>query len=208
MYFPTARLVTPPTEEPVSREAAKTHLRVTHADHDTYIESLIVAARVHAETICNRALVTQTQKAFFGEFPCGPILLPFGRLQTISTFQWTDAGGTASTWTPSGSNLLSGSTVMAHVDIEREPGAIMLAYGQSWPSVTLKTSNPIEITFVCGYGDADDVPQPIKQAMLLMIGHWYRNLEAVVVSDRASVESRVMPMGVDSLLANYVLHYA
>lgn len=207
MPFPTTRLVTAPAVEPISSTEAKTHLRVTHAEHDTYINSLITAARAYVELICNRALVTQTQKAFFPGFPCGPILLPFGKLQSVSTFQWTDADGTVSTWTPSGSDLLSGSTVMAHVDIDREPGAITLAYGQSWPSATLKTVNPIEIQFVCGYGLAAAVPLPIKQAMLLLIGHWYRNAEAVVVSDRASVESRTLPFGVDSLIVNYRLHY-
>jgi uncharacterized phiE125 gp8 family phage protein len=31
---------------------------------------------------------------------------------------------------------------------------------------------------VAGYGDdAEDVPQAIRQAMMLMIGHWYENRE-------------------------------
>lgn len=210
MYFPTVELVTAPAAEPVTRTEAKTHLRVTHTDDDTYIDGLITAARMHIENICNVALITQEHKILLCEFPCAKrILIPYGRLQSIDGFSWTDTAGTTRTWTVSGGNLVSGSVTMAHIDAVRNPAAIVLAYGQSWPSETLKTSNPIVIEFTCGYGDvAADVPQPIKNAMLLLIGHWYRNREAVVITDRASVESKALPLGVDALLANFRLHYA
>ena len=59
---------------------------------------------------------------------------------------------------------------------------------------------PVEITFTAGYGGtAAAVPAAIRQAMLLLIGQWYDNREAVTVGAAGSP----MPMAVDALLAPY-----
>ena len=56
-----------------------------------------------------------------------------------------------------------------------------MADGYTWPNESLYPSNPIEIEFVCGYGLAADVPEDIKDAMLLMTGEAYENRETSVV---------------------------
>ena len=45
----------------------------------------------------------------------------------------------------------------------------------------------------------DPLPAPVRQAALLLIGHWYENREAVTVGFRG----KDLPMGVDRLLAPY-----
>ncbi|MDQ7790143.1 MAG: head-tail connector protein, partial [Clostridia bacterium] len=61
-------------------------------------------------------------------------------------------------------------------------GRVVLAPDQSWPSVDLRSVNGICIRFVCGYGDdAAAVPEGPKLAMKMVIGHWRRNPEAVLV---------------------------
>ena len=41
-------------------------------------------------------------------------------------------------------------------------------------------ANPVLVTYVAGYGAAASaVPQRAKQAILLLVGHWYRQREAV-----------------------------
>jgi uncharacterized phiE125 gp8 family phage protein len=54
----------------------------------------------------------------------------------------------------------------------------------------------MQISFVVGYGTPNDVPKEIKQAALLLIGHYYANREAV-----GSVGSEI-PLGVQALLNN------
>ena len=83
------------------------------------------------------------------------------------------------------------------VDTESEPGRIYETYGQSWPSIR-GDRNSIEIIYKAGYGaTAASVPQNIKNAMLLLVGHWFENREAVV---SGFIIPREMLLAVQSLL--------
>jgi uncharacterized phiE125 gp8 family phage protein len=52
-------------------------------------------------------------------------------------------------------------------------------------------------TYEAGYESDDDAPEDIKQAVLLLVGHWNENREAVVVGDTATDE---LPLAVSALL--------
>jgi len=82
------------------------------------------------------------------------------------------------------------------VDNESEPGRITPAPDTGWPA-TQNRPNAVSVEFVAGFGDASKVPQGIKQAILLMVGHWYENREAVTMQGNNAGE---LPMAVDSLL--------
>lgn len=81
------------------------------------------------------------------------------------------------------------------VDVKTDPGRIAPAYGQVWPQTRCETLNAVTIRFVCGYGLAAAVPKTIKQAMLLMIGHWFEHREEV-----SDFELFPVPSAVDMLL--------
>jgi len=51
--------INPPPIEPVTLDAAKEFLRVTHAAEDGLIESLIVSARIRIEALINTSLITR-----------------------------------------------------------------------------------------------------------------------------------------------------
>jgi uncharacterized phiE125 gp8 family phage protein len=202
--FPDFRVVSAPTSEPVTLDEAKAQIRVTHNLQDQHIYSLIVAAREHIETLCNTALITQTLEIFLPSFPAGEFIsLPRWPLTAITVFEWTDMSGIASQWTPTGSDLLDGTVVKAHVETARRPGGIRLAASQQWPSGEMKSSQPVRIRFTAGFGTAAAVPVAIKAAMKILIGQWYRNTEA-----SSSEKHYEIPMGVDSLLRNYQTSYA
>lgn len=208
------KLITAPVLSPISLEEAKAHLRITeNTDQDgVLIPQLIDVARAHLETICNRVFITQTWEVYYQEFPDGDcrswLSLPFGQLQSVTEFEWTDSAAQVHTWTVSGLNLMSGSTVRAHINKVEEPGEIELAYDQTWPTDTLKTVNPIRIRFTCGYGtDSAAVPAPIKQAMLLQIGHLYEHTSEVSMGQTAVIDSKMTARGVDALIENYRLRY-
>jgi uncharacterized phiE125 gp8 family phage protein len=174
-------LVTAPTIEPVSLDEAKAHVRIYANDDDAMLSSLISAARQSAERFMNRAILTQTWDFFCDLLPCGnePLELPMAApLQSVTSLKYYDADGTQQTW--SSSNYV--------VSVSKEPGTIRLAYGISWPSVRVRPDS-ITVRYVAGWTSAALVPYPIKQAILLLIGHWYNNREEVVAGTMNKLES-------------------
>lgn len=207
------KLVTAPSIEPVTLTEAKAHLRVDGTDEDTYITTLITVARRWCENYTGRSFISQQWDLFLSCFPsCGEIRLPRPDLLSISTFTYRDSAGTATSWTvsgdPSSRDLVSGSTTMAHIDTSSEPGRIVLAYGQSWPTATLRTASPIAIRYTAGYGTTEaSVPDDLKHAILLIVGAHFNNREAVVIGDKAAIDGKIVPFAALALMADYVQRY-
>lgn len=188
-------LVTAPAAEPLTRTEAKTHLRVdtSFTADDTLIDALITTARQHVENHTRRALVTQTWDLFLDGFPSSnEICVPLPALQSVTSLKYTDSAGAVTTW----------STANYIVDTAHAPGRIVPAYGVYWPVFTPSPSNPVAVRFVAGYGAAAAVPEAIKAALKLLIGHWYENREAVTGISNSTALAPV-PLAVEALLAPY-----
>lgn len=183
-------LVTAPADEPIIVNDVKAQSIIEIVDDDTVIDGHITAARQHIENITNRALVTQTWDLFLDWFP-EVIEVPKSLLQSVTSISYVDTDGASQTLESS----------VYTVDTDTDPGRIYLAYNQSWPSIRA-IRHAITIRFVAGYGDANSVPRAIKQAMLLMVAHYYENREAV-----SPVQLNDIPMGVHALLAPYRVAY-
>jgi uncharacterized phiE125 gp8 family phage protein len=66
-----------------------------------------------------------------------------------------------------------------------------------WPSLdNVRLRDPVEVVYEAGYGSPAEVPQRGKQAMLMLISHWYEHRESVAVG---AVSSEI-PQGVEMLL--------
>lgn len=179
------KLVTPPASEPVSLDEAKSQLRVDGDEENDFITGLIVAAREYFEETAWRALITQTWRLSLASWP-DEIELPRAPLQSVTFIKYKNSAGVQAT--------VDSSIYL--VDTESEPGRIVLASGKSWPSEELYQVNPVQITYVAGYGDAAAVPERMKQAIKLLIGHWYENREATI----AGTIMKEIPLGIDSLI--------
>ena len=136
------QLITPPTREPLSLAETKAHLRIDSTDEDNLIRSLIFASRRYCEGFLNRALLTQTWDLWLDAFPGEDhIDLPLPPLQSVTHIKYYDTDGTEAT-------MDSGDYI---VDAVTEPGRIVLGYGESWPSTTLRPAKGVVIRFVAGY---------------------------------------------------------
>jgi uncharacterized phiE125 gp8 family phage protein len=182
------KLYTAPVAEPVTLTEAKAQLRVDGTDDDTFITSIISVARRQVENETNRALISQTWEMALDKFPCDRYMkIPRPPLQSITSVTYYDLAG-ASYVMPATDYL---------VDTYSEPGRVALKNAASWPGTALREANGVIIRFVAGYGAAGtSVPDEIRQAILLLIGHLYENREAV--NDGRNVQT--LPLGVDRLL--------
>ena len=183
-------LTSSPAVEPVTLADAKVHLRVDGTDEDTLITGLITAARRHVERSLGRALITQSWSFFLDEWPDPyAIELPLTPLQAITavtTYDVDDVG-----------TVFDAQNYFA--DTASEPPRLVLRGAQPWPKPG-RRANGIEIALTVGHGDtASDVPQPLIQALMLLIAHWFEQREPVVLDDRP----HPVPATVAGLLAPY-----
>lgn len=174
--------ITGPAEEPVTLTEAKAHLRVVDDSEDTLIAMLITAAREHCEDVARRTFVTQTYALTLDNWPDKPLALPLPPVAGITSIVYTDDNGNVAT-------LATSVYVL-------DGGKLFVAPNQSWPSTSLRQYAGVKVTYTAGYGDAADVPSKYKQAVLLTLGHWFQNREAVVVGTSA----KELPLAAKALL--------
>jgi len=201
-----------PSAEPVTTDEAKTHSRIDLDDdyQDAYINTLITASRQAVEQYTNRQLITATWKMTMDGFPGnfstgadiwqpyydiaegGVICLPYPPIQSVTSVTYTDTAGDAQTW----------ASANYQVDAESEPGRIAPVANASWPSTQAGTMNTAAITYVAGYGNAaEDVPQELRHALLLILAHLFENREQVVIGQTA-IE---IPMAARDLMYHYTI---
>lgn len=167
-------VTTAPTVEPISLADAKAHLRTITGDtseDSAIITPLIQAAREYCENITGRALAAQTVKAYPDYW--GLWRLPRPPLISVTSIKYYDEDNTEYT--------------LAAVDyqVDAVDGQIHIL---TEPDVTLRDLNPIVVEYTCGYTTGNALPAAVRQAMLLLIGHWYMNRETVVAGATTSVE--------------------
>lgn len=178
-----------PALEPVTVSEAKEHLRVDGNFEDVLITSLIVTSRLHVEAALGLALLQQDWKLVLDAWPKdGAVKLPLRPVSAVTDVSVFDAEG-ATVSVPSSDYV---------VDVASSP-ARLAPKGSGWPNPGQRL-NGIEIAFRAGYGAAaTDVPAPIRQAVLLLVAHWYENREPIAIGS----SSVAIPESVSQLLKPY-----
>ncbi len=177
---------------PVTLAQAKAQLQIDNAttDWDDLMTGLIAAAVSHIDGwngSLSRCLIEQTWTQTYAEFD-SELELPFPDVSAV-VVQYYDASDALQTMDADSYSLVQ--TMIGSV--------IALSSAVSTPSVSAARADPVIITMTVGYGAAEDVPAAIKQAILLMVGHWFANREAVNVGNIVSE----LPFGATALLAPY-----
>ena len=160
---------------------------------DDEIEMWITTAREYCENVTGRALATQTIELYMDCFPYFNYYeLPSPPLQSVTSVTYRDSAGDITTLTADTDYI---------VDDESDVGRIVLPYGNTWDSFTPYSVNPIKTTIVTGYYASNLIPRSFKQAILLLVGHWYENREAVMAG--ALNMTKVIEIAVHDLISMY-----
>jgi uncharacterized phiE125 gp8 family phage protein len=157
------------TTEPVSVAEAKLYLRIDNDDEDFLVGALITAARQLAEGEMQRTLLSTTLEMrtdSFGE----ALRLEWPRVLGIESLQFLDADGELAILDPADYVLDNANDVT--------PAYLVPAYGKAWPD-TFGEINAVRVRYVAGFGSSPaDVPQAIKQWILLHVADMHANREA------------------------------
>lgn len=174
-----------PSTEPVTVAELKLHCRVEHSADDDLFTALGKAARETVEAETGRQLVTATWRQDLDEFPLCPIKLRHPPLISVTSVVYTDANGDTQTLDASDYQVDTSSVI----------GTVAPAVDSVWPTTQAYKLNAVRITYQAGFGAASAVPESIKAAIKLLVGHWYENREAA--QDK---RLEMMPMGVQALI--------
>lgn len=183
-----------PAIHPVLLNEAKAHLRVDFDDEDMLIDKFTAAAVQRLDGrdgTLGRCLITQTWKLTLDRFP-PEIVIPLPPCQSVSAITYVDADGAAQTLDPSRYQVigLGGS----------DPARVRPAFGQAWPGFR-QMPEGIAITFTAGFGDdPEDVPETIRAAIRLHVGHLYEHRESVMLGSGFITE---LPDGAADLIRNH-----
>lgn len=169
-------LVTPPAEDVLTLAEVKSHLRVESSDEDGLISSLLASATERFDAqhgILGRALVTQTWQmtgsAFGSQWRLSPV-----PVQSIASVTYLDADEVSQTLATTSYRLVKDNQTATVHWLSDLPGVA-------------DHHEAITVQFVAGYGGAISVPDGIKQAILLLVGHWYEHRQIVAYGSHSPI---------------------
>lgn len=161
-YYPSRLIerVTEPAGEPLSLAEVKSFLRIDGNDEDTLLGELITTARILAEELTGRSLMTQRWKIAYDNNVPQTISLPYGPLQSVISV-----------------SVVSEEEVASAVD----SGTYHVNANQrELVFETMPWGHRIEIVIETGYGDeSSDVPSAIRQGMLVHVANLYEHRDTM-----------------------------
>lgn len=161
---PKLTLVTAAVDTPVGLQELKDWARVDTDDDDATLRRVLLSATRTVEELTRRALMTQTWRLSIDGMPGDRFLeLPRPPLSSVSSFVYFDLDGTQSTF-----DLSSNADVIT----TSEPGRIVLHSGSVWPTGTRRYDSA-RITFVAGYSSRDEIPEPLREIVMMIALHRY-----------------------------------
>lgn len=179
-------------DEPVSLPEAKRQCFVTSDLDDSLIARLVSAAREYAETKTWRAIIKAKYVFSIDEFP-NEIELPKPPAIDVEKIDYINTLGV----------LTELNSDDYQVDTDNEPARIRPI--TSWPATKPGTYGSIKVYYTAGYNN--EPPEQIKQAILMIVKHWYDNPEAVVVGVGASTSVNEVPLSASHLLQMHSARY-
>lgn len=181
------KIITAASGYPVTEDEVNLYLKIDNDEESILIKKIIASATEFTEKYLKRSLLIRTLVASFDNFPTNEIKLPYSPVTTINSVKYYDDNYVLTTVDPSIYFLVSKKT----------PAEVNLKFTNAWP-ITADRSSAVEVEYIAGYGKPENVPEPIKQAILLLCNHLYSNRE--MVSEKSLSNA---PMSYNYLLSSY-----
>lgn len=172
--MPVYRLVTAPSTEPLTYSEVKAFLRLNDDTEQTFVTNLITVARQTVETQIWRPLISQAWGMYFDKEELSLLIFNINKAPVISVdnVKYYDSNNTLQTL----------ASTEYESDIYGNPARFRL---KTIPTVYDRMGT-LQVNFTCGYANAAAVPEPIIQAMYMIIGHLYENRQDVVTGTQVN----------------------
>ena len=204
-------IVSAPASEPVTAAELRTHLRADATElPDAEANELIEEARQYIEDHYGIAFFTQSWRLSLDRWPNGSepwwdgvrqgsitelsggrpysLKLPRFPLQSVTSVTVYDeadddtAVNVANTF---------------HIDVYQKPGRMTIKAGSTWP-VALRSANAIQIIYVAGYANVDDIPASLKRAVKQLAAYLYSHR-----GDDCDIGDAFKQAGINKIVDNF-----
>jgi len=175
-------LISANNERLVTLDQAKKHCRCQNNLEDELFTGWIRSAEAYCQSYTSQAVLTSTWQWIGSEFPVDDdgnddfIDLGIGPVQSVNFISYVDADGDDQEMTEDEYQL----------DPQEIAPRIVPGIGQSWPATEDGNVSAVIVEFIAGYTSKDLCPAQFSQAMLLIIGGWYKNREDQSIPDAAN----------------------
>jgi uncharacterized phiE125 gp8 family phage protein len=180
-------LLEAPATTPVSLAEVRRQLRIEHEDDDLLLVRLINVAVAYTDVkgALGHAMISQKWGQWVTSTPEQAVKLTLGPVISVDAVKYYDTDGNLQTDTLSNYEIYG--TQFAKTIGPKE--------SFNWP-VAEDRSDAIRIEYTIGYGtSASDVPDTLRHAMMMLIGHWYENRETTMMDELSNI-----PYGFDALM--------
>ena len=191
-------LATVTVELPITLAEIKQHLIVEHDEDDALITRYLIAAMDYAEPRTELSTRVKRYRVLGRCWPCDGVLLPHGPVRRVESVTYLDSENELQTLAADTFGIYQhyGQQVLEFHDIPPSVGShrrdavsvqYLAGYGTLADEVADSYGFPYTLPFVLGDAGMNviqanaRIPERIKQAIFMLVGHWYENRETVVV---------------------------
>jgi uncharacterized phiE125 gp8 family phage protein len=184
------KLIAPPSAQPVTLIEVKKQCRVDHSDDDDFLQALADAAVQRLDGlsgVLGRCMINQTWRFSARSWPAVGMFVCLPDVSGVAV-KYRDSDDAEQTLAPT-----------EYRQIETATGTLFeWTASFSAPSLFNRT-DALAFDVTAGYGAAaEDVPRPLRLAILMLASTWYQNRETYSVDG-----GQELPFAVRQLIAGY-----
>lgn len=162
------------TNPVVSLAALKKHVAIDAAEtyYDDMLTDMEAAAVEYIQSKARLILRNSSYEIFCDRFPerNNPLYIPLWPVRTsVIEISYTDASGASQVYTT------------AQKAFTTQPAALYPAVGEDWPDTQEDNRQAVTFSVTTGYANNAAIPAMVKHAIKLLVAHWFRNRETVLV---------------------------
>lgn len=172
------KVINPPAQV-IDTATLRSHVRIADTSEDALLVIYLQAAVAFAQHYTQRSFGEQTLELALDAFPSGAIELPQGPVSAITTIKYIDTAGVEQTLS---------NTLYVLDNYGLQCWAVQKA-DTEWPD-TQASANAVKVRYTAG-----DLPDAVRSALLLLVGHLFENRE-----NSAPLSLQSLPVGAEALL--------